>query len=320
MTNASPASNVGRSPVRRLAECVVILLATASPKCAGNSSITAPDATASGAIPWSRVSGRIAYSAQGFEKSRLYIIDGTTRLRRTIAEKEGAFESLAWAPDGRAIAYVSFDEIRDSDYRSRIHAIDADGNDLGLLSPPFGGLSKDFPSWSPDGRLTYWSDYAIWIGTSVFYGEDRCELTRAAWSPDGQFLAISTFVAKQPGLFLFRVSDRAAALIQPGRFNEEVIVHPTFSPSGERIAFRKEFFGDARGTSELWTSRIDGSDARRLTTGNYDWSPAWSPDGTQIAFTRGLGSASRLYIITAEGERLEPLVEGLAEYPTWTAR
>jgi Tol biopolymer transport system component len=37
---------------------------------------------------------------------------------------------------------------------------------------------------------------------------------------------------------------------------------------------------------DLYSIRADGSGLERLTThATADWAPAWSPDGTQIAFT-----------------------------------
>ena len=63
------------------------------------------------------------------------------------------------------------------------------------------------------------------------------------------------------------------------------------SPDGERMVvvsgrdhrFDPEFGFDV---TSLYVSDLDGSNERRLTTGHVDELPAWSPDGTQIAFVR----------------------------------
>jgi hypothetical protein len=66
----------------------------------------------------------------------------------------------------------------------------------------------------------------------------------------------------------------------------DVDLHPSWDPTGTRIAFR-------RGTSDqagaIWLARRDGSQpARKLTDGSFDdRRPAFSPDGQVIAFVRG---------------------------------
>jgi WD40 repeat protein len=60
----------------------------------------------------------------------------------------------------------------------------------------------------------------------------------------------------------------------------------------------------------------DGSDERQLTSASgRDSNPAWSPDGTKIAWTR----ASRLWIMNADGsgQAEVPLQGTLASAPDW---
>ena len=101
-------------------------------------------------------------------------------------------------------------------------------------------------------------------------------------------------------------------------------------PSGEeRIAFSSKRYGDF----DLYTMRPDGTGLRRLTANEGlganeadDYEPAWSPDGTRIAFlsTRdhpGDDDNSReLYVIDADGRSEKRLTENrAAEYsPTWS--
>jgi Tol biopolymer transport system component len=51
----------------------------------------------------------------------------------------------------------------------------------------------------------------------------------------------------------------------------------------------------------------DGSDVIRVTNGR-DAAPAWSPDGTRIAFYREEGEVSAIFLVNADGSDLVRLV------------
>jgi eukaryotic-like serine/threonine-protein kinase len=81
---------------------------------------------------------------------------------------------------------------------------------------------------------------------------------------------------------------------------------PSFSPDGSQVAYAWE--GDLRSqagptTFDIWLRLVGRSEARRLTTHPADdVGPAWSPDGTTIAFCRGrLGGPSTIYLVSPLG-------------------
>jgi len=89
---------------------------------------------------------------------------------------------------------------------------------------------------------------------------------------------------------------------------------PSISPDGARVVYVLRRYTDDRTERALWCAAADGSGARRLTRGPDDRAPAWSPDGTRIAFLRD----GRLWILPADGGEPEPVTERPAGTPVWS--
>jgi Tol biopolymer transport system component len=82
--------------------------------------------------------------------------------------------------------------------------------------------------------------------------------------------------------------------------NSAVDQHPSVSPDGTTVAFDRTYLclGPVYCAPSIWTVGIDGAAPRQLAVSATD--PAWSPDGTQIAFVRAEGDAS-LHLMNADG-------------------
>ena len=76
----------------------------------------------------------------------------------------------------------------------------------------------------------------------------------------------------------------------------------------------------ARLGSGIFVSNLDGSGARRLTSGKQDTFPGWSPDGTRIAFLRHVAGEWRLFVMKASGRALHRLKRAPPSgRPAWSA-
>ncbi len=74
------------------------------------------------------------------------------------------------------------------------------------------------------------------------------------------------------------------------------------SPSGDRFAFSLMIEGDTHDDEEICTVDVDGSDFQRLTENdNLDTYPAWSPDGSQLAFLSWRDKSMDLYLMNVDG-------------------
>jgi Tol biopolymer transport system component len=89
------------------------------------------------------------------------------------------------------------------------------------------------------------------------------------------------------------------------------------SPDGERmvvVSGRGHRHSPELGfpVTSLYVSDLDGGDERRLTTGHVDMLPAWSPDGSQIAFVRRLERSDQLLVIDVANPTAPTVVESFS--------
>jgi Tol biopolymer transport system component len=164
--------------------------------------------------------------------------------------------------------------------------------------------------------------YAICVirtdGTERRRLTSRLPTTDPAWSPDGREIAFTrnedigestTFTADDVFVMDAGGSDqRQLTPDEEGKMSGQ----PAWSPNGREIAFVR---GPSRASAigvatplkfgDLLVMRADGSEKRWLTRGT-DASPAWSPDGREIAFVRGYdlnqpSGGMDLYVAAAAG-------------------
>jgi PKD repeat protein len=130
------------------------------------------------------------------------------------------------------------------------------------------------------------------------------------WSPDGSKIL---FVRQTLGDIYTITADgkEEERLTQGGWISE-----PSWSPDGRQIVYS---FGGVNNGAEIYVMNVDGTGEMRLTTNDRaDNRPAWSPDGTMIAFIR---NSYEIWIMNAVGTDAKKLTDSVAHlwYPiSWS--
>ena len=102
---------------------------------------------------------------------------------------------------------------------------------------------------------------------------------------------------------------------------QRTLSNPAASPDGRYLVAVAEPFVDDPSFTQTFRGAIalfdpaTGELLRDLTTAHADGTPAFSPDGKQVAFTRG----EDLYVVRVAGGRARLLRHGVRD-PTWGAR
>ena len=97
--------------------------------------------------------------------------------------------------------------------------------------------------------------------------------------------AIIAFVSNRNGRYeIFTMNASGAA--QTKISNHQTAVHsPAISPDGAKIAYVLE---SSAGVYDIYVMNIDGSNVKQLTTDGLSSWPAWSADGTKLAFSKSM--------------------------------
>ena len=145
------------------------------------------------------------------------------------------------------------------------------------------------------------------------------EVVDAAWSWDGASLAFSLRSA-ETGLDLWtvRADGSGAVNLTASLGADSNESQPTWAPAATgKLAFTRTLGG----ASSIWTVDADGANPTRLTNGLADADPAWSPDGSSIAFQRSsIAIFGDLYFVSPTGAIQRSLVgrPGVQGRPAWS--
>lgn len=267
---------------------------------------------------WSPDGTRMAYVPDILDvDATLWVADGegngATRLT-TPGDRVGA---IAWSPDGRHLAYESsrtgwedlwIAGVDDGEPRQLTRDIRADRE----------------PQWSPDGRwIAFLSDRGrqtdVWLvsvesGAEIRVTDDADVETNLRWRPGSSELK-------------YEVETRRGSVwaLSPDGTSERRLTADTsglaavaLSPTGAEVVYEIERGG---GAMDLMLVSTSGGDPRPLVAdGHFNRAPAWSPDGSRVAFVSNRAGSTDVWLVSAQGGEPRRLTDdpGSEASPRWS--
>jgi Tol biopolymer transport system component/imidazolonepropionase-like amidohydrolase len=265
---------------------------------------------------WSHDGSRIAFSSDRYGGiSTIWEVSVANGDVRRMSSHDGTMPT--WSPNDQEITFTSRDEGPSrSNSRPGLWAVTADGRERLIVDAKANSLGMPAgAAWSPDGTdLAYTTtDGGLnaslgWMSSSAGRVMKMAEVqdafpVRPQWISRGELLytdsghIVRTRFDRKPTIIPFSatvslqrstytIAHRALEPTGPQKLTG--IVTPVVSPDGRSIAFTA--MGD------LWVLPIGGTPVQITNDPAVELDPAWSPDGTQLAFSSDRSGRMELWL------------------------
>lgn len=261
-------------------------------------------------------STRIAYVTKAGTRFTLRVADADGEGGQVALNSPEPIISPAWSPDGRELAYVSFESQKAVVYAQEV----ASGKRRALAN--FRG-SNSAPAWSPDGQtvaLTLSREGGSQLYLMGRNGDTPRRLTNSSaidtepvFSPDGKTLYFVSDRGGSPQVYRMPAGGGGAERVT---FGGSYNISPAVSPDGRTLAYISRQGGAFR----LHTMDLAGGGSpQALTDTSDDESPSFAPNGRLIIYATRAGGRDVLMTTTLDGKIKARLVSTTADVrePMW---
>lgn len=249
---------------------------------------------------------------------RLVVADADGANPAVIAESTQPLMSPAWSPDGRRLAYVSFEGNRSGVY---IQDLASGRRQQASASPGINGA----PSFSPDGR---WLALTL-SGTdgnldvhilNPATGQKRRLTTNPAidtepvWSTDGTEIYFTS--DRSGGPQIYRVPADATGKPRRVTFEGSYNARPRLSADGRILAV----VHNDRGNYRIAVVDLKRKTTQVLSDGRQDESPSFAPNDSMIIYATRRGGRGVLAAVSTDGRVRQNIASAAGDVrePVWS--
>ena len=263
-------------------------------------------------------STNLSYVIKDGKRYRLVISDADGQNIRNALNSAEPIISPAWSPDGKRVAYVSFEDRKPVIY---IHEL-ATGKRISLSNQKG---NNSAPAWSPDGKkvalaLSRDGNTQIYILNADGTGLQR--LTRGStidtepqFSPDGRFIYFTSDRGGNPQIYRMSAEGEGSEGAKRISYKQAFVTSPRISPDGKNLAF----IANGGGGFKVHLMNLATGESVALTDTVNDESPSFAANGRYVLYSTRVGGRRVLAAVSVDGNSKQILsIPGAdVRQPSW---
>ncbi|AOY93179.1 Tol-Pal system beta propeller repeat protein TolB [Cupriavidus sp. USMAA2-4] len=260
---------------------------------------------------------RLSYVSRVGNRYQLLISDSDGQSPQVALTSIEPIISPSWSPDGRRVAYVSFESrkpvvyVHDLATGRRSKVADFKGN-------------NSAPAWSPDGQhlavaLSRDGNTQVYQVNADGTGLKRLSRSSAIdtepmYSPDGRSIYFTSDRGGGPQIYRMPADGESSGAAQRVTFKGSYNVSPRISPDGKQLAYITRAGGFKLQLLDLGTG-----DVTSLTDTGNDEAPSFAANGKYILYATRVGGRSVLAAVSTDGRTRQvlSLQSGEVREPSW---